>query len=104
MSSWKDLKAELLKDPETAAKYEELKPEYDFIRQIIQARKEQNLTQAELAKRCNMKQSNISRLESGEYNPSLEFMAKVARAVGKELRITLVEAPTHASPPQNKIS
>ncbi|WP_367153723.1 helix-turn-helix transcriptional regulator [Aminivibrio sp.] len=34
-------------------------------------------------------QSNISRLESGRYNPSLQFLRRVARALEKDLEVTL---------------
>ncbi|HCJ57449.1 MAG TPA: hypothetical protein DHV55_08855 [Clostridiaceae bacterium] len=37
--------------------------EYELIRQVIKARKEKNITQAELAMKVGTKQSNISRLE-----------------------------------------
>lgn len=56
---------------------------------IISARTEQNITQKELAERLGIKQSNISRLESGNYNPSLDFLKKVAEGLGKELHIEL---------------
>ena len=39
------------------------------------------------ADKIKTKQSAISRLESGEYNPSIELLAKVANALGKELQI-----------------
>ncbi len=45
------------------------------------------MTQAELAKRANTKQSNISRFESGNYNPSVEFLRKIAGALDKRLEI-----------------
>lgn len=45
------------------------------------------MTQAELAKRVGTQKSNISRLESGNYNPSLDFLAKVAEALGKNLNV-----------------
>ena len=54
------------------------------------ARIEKNITQNQLAEMIGTKQSNISRLESGEYNPSLEFLNKVAQALGKSLEIRLV--------------
>ena len=47
------------------------------------------MTQAELAKRADTKQSNISRFESGNYNPSVEFLQKIAGALDKRLEITL---------------
>lgn len=61
----------------------------EIIEQIIKARMDQRLTQAELAKRMNIPQSNISRLESGRYNPTLEFLNKVAVALNMELEVVL---------------
>jgi predicted transcriptional regulator len=43
--------------------------EYKIIEEIITVRQEKNLTQKELAELVGTKQSNISRLESGNYNP-----------------------------------
>lgn len=80
-------KKALENDPDLLKEYKALEPEYEIIRQIIAARNEKNLTQRELAERCGMKQSNISRLESGNYNPSLEFLKKVASGLDKELHI-----------------
>ena len=74
-------------DPELHDEYKALAPEYEIIKQIIQARAEQNLTQKELADKVGIKQSNISRLESGHYNPSLDFLKKIAGGLGKELYI-----------------
>lgn len=76
-----------LKNPEFSKEYKTLEPEYEVIKQIIKSRIEQNMTQKELAEKIGIKQSNISRLESGNYNPSLEFLKKVADALGKELHI-----------------
>ena len=86
MSFREDL-IERLKDPDFAREYNALEPEYEIIKQIIQTRIEQNLTQKQLAERIGIKQSNISRLESGNYNPSLEFLKKIALGLGKELHI-----------------
>ncbi|MDR3314695.1 MAG: helix-turn-helix domain-containing protein [Oscillospiraceae bacterium] len=76
-----------LNDPAFRAEYEALTPEFDIVRQIVQARAEQGLTQQELARRVGLPQSNISRLESGSYNPSLAFLKKVADGLGKELHV-----------------
>ncbi len=78
---------EQLKDTEFRSEYEALEPEYEIIRQIILARKELNITQEELAERSGIKQSNISRLERGTYNPSLNSLKKIAKGLGKELHI-----------------
>ena len=55
------------KNPELYKEYKELEPEYELIKQVIKIRKDQELTQQELAERTGTKQSNISRLEKGEY-------------------------------------
>lgn len=83
-----DVKRQLLQSPEVKREYDELKVIYDIKREILKLRIEQGLSQKELADMINTKQSAISRLESGEYNPSLEFLTKVATALGKELHIS----------------
>ena len=52
-----------------------------------QYRKELGLTQSELGKRAGISQPNITRFESGNYNPSLEFLVKIAGAMG--MKVTL---------------
>jgi len=79
-------------DPELYREYKALEPEYEIIKQVIKARSEQRLTQKELAERIGIKQSNISRFESGEYNPSLDFLKKLASGLGKEIHIEFREA------------
>ncbi|HPZ09964.1 MAG TPA: helix-turn-helix transcriptional regulator [Candidatus Eremiobacteraeota bacterium] len=86
--SWEEIKKDLLKDPEFAKEVKLLEPEYEMVKQIIKARIELNLSQKELANRVGTKQSNISRLEGGNYNPSIQFLKKVAHGLGKELHIS----------------
>ena len=74
------LKEELFKDPEFKAEYDTLEPEYTLIEQLITAR----------AEKIGTKQSSIARLESGNYNPSFQFLQKVARALGKRLSVSFV--------------
>ena len=88
--SFDELKSELMKDDEFKSEYEKLKPRYETIEQIIRARKELNMTQSELAKKVGTQKSNISRLESGNYNPSLDFLTRVSEALGKRLSIQLM--------------
>ena len=86
---FENIKAELMQDEEFQKEYERLSPRYEVISQLIEARKEQNLTQTELAKRVGTQKSNISRLESGNYNPSLDFLIKVVHCLGKNLEIQI---------------
>lgn len=87
--SFEEIKADMMKDKDFKTEYEKLKPRYEAIEQIIKARKEQNITQSELAKRVGTQKSNISRLESGNYNPSLDFLVKIAESLGKNLSIQI---------------
>lgn len=84
-----DIKAMLMKDKEFKDEYDRLKPRYDIISQIIDERAKQSITQEELALRVGTQKSNISRLESGTYNPSLDFLVKIAHSLGKEMQIIL---------------
>lgn len=88
-NNWKDLRKELLEDPEFKVEYDRLEPEFKLIRQLIASRLKKGYSQAQLAKKINTKQSAISRLESGNYNPSLEFLNKVSTALGCKLTISL---------------
>ena len=54
-----------------------------------QYRKELGLTQSELGNRAGISQPNITRFESRNYNPSLEFLVKIAGAMGKKVKVTL---------------
>lgn len=83
------LKEELQQDEKFCEEYEKLRPRYEIISQIIETRKAQNITQAELAKRVGTQKSNISRLESGNYNPSLDFLVKVVGSLGKNIKIEI---------------
>ena len=88
-AKFSEVKDILMKDVEFKEEYERLKPRYEVVSQIIEERAKQNITQEELAFRVGTQQSNISRLESGTYNPSLDFLTKVAQSLGKEVQIIL---------------
>ncbi len=85
--SMENLRERLFQDEEFKKEYEKLGPRYELVSLIIKTRLEQNLTQEELARRIGTKKSNISRLESGKYNPSLDFIIKVAEAFGKKVKL-----------------
>lgn len=66
-----------------------LAPRYEVVEQLKNARKAQDITQEVLAERVGTKKSNISRFESGKYNPSLDFLVKVADSLGKQIHIKI---------------
>ena len=83
-SQIKDL---LLRDPQVKDEYDNLAPIYEIKEEIIRLRIEKGLSQKELADLIGSKQSAISRLESGNYNPSVQFLIKLANALDKECHI-----------------
>ena len=59
------------------------------IEQYVKCRKEKKITQEQLAQRTGISRPNISRFESGNYNPSLEMMVRIAEALEMNLNIKL---------------
>ena len=88
--NWSEAKSIILKNDEVKNELKMNEAEYKIIEEIIMARKEKKLTQKDLAELIGTKQSNISRLESGNYNPSLDFLNRIALAVGKELEVRMI--------------
>ncbi len=84
----KVLKELMLQDEELRTEYNRLEPIYEITREIIKLRIENGLTQKQLAEIVGTKQSAISRLENGTYNPSIDFLSKVAHALGKEIHVS----------------
>ncbi len=89
MKDWKDFKKELLADPEVKKGYDALELEYSIISQVIAKRLEKGLTQKQLAQKAGTKQSAISRLESGNANPSIALLERISKALGSKLQISL---------------
>ncbi len=90
MKTWEEVRKELLSDPETKREYDKLAPRYAVISELIAARMEKGMTQAEIAKKIGTKQSAIARLEGGNVNPSLDFLERIANVLGCKLTIHLV--------------
>ena len=60
-----------------------------LVREYIYLRKLKGLTQAEVAERAGISRTNLSRFESGEYNPTLEMLVKLATAMDLDILVTL---------------
>ncbi len=89
MKKWEDLERELLKNKEVKKEFDKLAPRYAVISKLIDARIKKGITQKELAKRVGTKQSAIARLETGNTNPSVDFLEKVISAMGYKLQIQI---------------
>jgi len=88
--NFKTFKKNALQDVEFKKEYDSLKSEFELIRKFIKARQKAQISQVELAKKLNIQQPTIARLESGGYaTTSFAKLSKVADALGYSLTITL---------------
>lgn len=90
MKTLNNMLSEQLNDEEFRKEYEAIQPEMDVIRAIVDARISQNLTQKELAERTGINQADISKLENGTRNPSVNLLKRLADGMGMALRIEFV--------------
>ena len=90
MSEFRELLNEQLKEPEFEKEWNEIQPEMDVIRAMVDMRIKQNLTQKELASRTGIDQADISKLENGTKNTSLKLLKKLAAGMGMQLKLEFV--------------
>ena len=79
-----------MEDPEFKKEWDDLEIEYQVQAELIRARLESNMTQAELEQKSGIKQSNISRIENGNAVPRLDTLKALAHAMGKNLKISMI--------------
>ena len=87
MSEFRDFLDEQLED-------KEFREEFDIIRAMVAARKERNMTQKELAEKTGITQADISRIENGTRNPSLDMIKRLAKGMGMRLKLEFISEPT----------
>lgn len=90
MRSFRDSLNKRLESENFRKEYENIQPEMNIIRAIIAARKEQNITQADLAIRTGINQADISKLENGTRNPSVNLLKRLAEGMGMSLKIEFI--------------
>jgi transcriptional regulator with XRE-family HTH domain len=87
MSEWDRFLEKQLQDPEVRAEWDALEPEFAIIQAMIDARKITGLTQKQLSERTGIAQGDISRLENGNANPSLNTLKRLANGMDMTLKI-----------------
>ena len=90
MKTLEQYKDEQMKDAEFVKEYEAIQPELDVIRAIVDARTSQNITQKELEERTGINQADISKLENGTRNPSVNLLKRLAEGMNMTLKIEFV--------------
>lgn len=87
---WNEYKARKLENPEFKKAYDELEVEYAIMNEMLKAREELGMSQQELSTKTGITQPDISKLENGKANPSIETLKKIAGAFGKKLVVQFV--------------
>lgn len=82
MTNFDDYKRAQLEDPEFKAEYDKLEPEYRLAEEFIAARIKIKMSQYDLARETGLTQSVIARLESGNGNPTIRTISRVAHVLG----------------------
>ena len=92
-SSLQRFKRRALAQPGVKDAYDALEDEFAFLDEVLKARAESGLTQAEVAERVGTTQSAIARLESAtpKHSPSIATLQRYARALGYRLEVRLVK-------------
>ena len=90
MKKFDDFLETQLQDEEFRKEYESMQPEFDVIKAMVAARTSQNLTQKELAERTGIHQADISKLENGTRNPSLNLLKRLAEGMGMVLKVEFI--------------
>ena len=81
--------------PEVSAAWAVFGNAYGVARQVIELREKHHLTQVELADKAALPQAQINRIERGVVRPTSATLAKIAEALGVDIR--LVERPQPSS-------
>lgn len=85
--NFRDTLNEELKKADFKEEWDRLEPEYQIIKSILDSRNELGMTQKDLSEITGIHQSEISKIENGNANPSLKTLERIANAFGKKLKI-----------------
>lgn len=99
-STLKQFKARAFARPDVKQAYDALDDEFAFLDEVLKARVEAGLTQAEVAERVGTTQSAIARLESAapKHSPSIATLQRYAKALGYRVQIRFVKNERRLSP------
>ena len=90
MSDFRSYLKEQMENPEFEKEWYDLEPEFNAIQAIIDARRSRNMTQKELAERTGIDQSDISKIETGNANPSLNTLKRLAEGLDMILKLEFI--------------
>ena len=89
MRSFNSMLDEQMDDPEFATVFEAEIERLKAAVAVSRAREEARLTQEQLAERSGVSRVTINRIERGKLNPSMKTLSRLARAMGKQVRVSI---------------
>ena len=89
MRSFNSMLDEQMDDPEFATVFEAEIERLNAAVAVSRAREEARLTQEQLAERSGVSRVTINRIERGKLNPSMKTLSRLARAMGKQERVSI---------------
>ncbi|MDL2218480.1 helix-turn-helix domain-containing protein [Christensenellaceae bacterium OttesenSCG-928-M15] len=87
MNVQEEIEKRLATDPEFREAWESSREEYRILGEVIQLRKEQGMSQTDLANATGTKQQMISRLEKHENSPTLRTLCNVLEVLGYTIKL-----------------
>lgn len=93
MSDFRKYLDEQLKDEEFKKEWEDSECEYNLVKSLISARKQCHMTQKDLAEKTGINQADISKIETGNANPALSTLKRLAEGMDMVLRLEFI--PKH---------
>lgn len=92
MTKFNDYLNDQMKDPAFKKEWDALEPEFSIMQAMIDARRTSGLTQKQLSERTGIAQADISKLESGNANPSLKTLQRLAAGMGMRVKVEFLPA------------
>jgi ribosome-binding protein aMBF1 (putative translation factor) len=90
MTTFREDLEQRLKNPQFREEYEQLESDFIIMQALSDARKKLGLTQQQLAQRTKINQADISKIEKGISNPSLNTLKKLAKGMNMRLQIKFI--------------
>ena len=90
MAKFGDYLNKQLQNEELKKEYERLEPEFNIMQAVIDARKKNHFTQKELSEKTGIAQSDISKLENGNSNPTISMLQRLADGMNMQIKLEFI--------------
>lgn len=88
--NYKDYLTEQLENPAIKAEYDAMESEFCFKNALISLQTSKKLSRTELSSKTTLSKKDISEIENGSWNPTLEMLEKLADSLDCNIKIEFV--------------